>query len=176
MSNKHLLFSILVAASCILTGCDAFRSLAGRPTSDDIAQMRTVIAERQAAAERARLDSIERERIRVEDSLARVAALDTLDLMKHLLRTPSRVGGLATADTVARYCAVLGSFKDKTNAANYAAKIKDGGYEVRVIPFRNGFTAVGAVPSDDPAMFLSSLRRLQKEPFFPKDYWILVNE
>lgn len=175
MKNKYLLFSVLVVAVCLLTGCDMFRSLAGRPTSEDIAQMRVVLAEREAAAEQARLDSIARERQRVEDSLARIAALDTLEMMRRLVRTPDRFGGIISSDPLKQYYVVLGSFKDLTNATNYAAKVRQGGYDAEVIRFRNGFNAVGAGPSDEPAAFLTTLRRLQGESFFPKDFWILVN-
>ena len=69
MKSLHL--TILAAALlCSLTcGCDAFRSLAGRPTSKDILAK----AERMRAdeeAHRARIDSLRRVEKQLADSLA----------------------------------------------------------------------------------------------------------
>ncbi len=89
MKNKILVISAFLLVLLVCGGCDMFRSLAGRPTSSDIAAMRAVIEAREAA-ERARQDSLER--VAREEAAAaarRAAALATLASMKGYLRRPS---------------------------------------------------------------------------------------
>ena len=45
-----------------------------------------------------------------------------------------------------------------------------------LIPFRNGFTAVGCCPSDNLTEVYASLHKLREEEFCPADAWILNNE
>lgn len=176
MSNKYLLFSVLVAAALLLSGCDFFRSMVGYPTSADIEQMRGVIAEREAAAEQARQDSLAREAKAVADSLAREAALDSLMTMSAILRTRDKVSAILSPDSLKHYCAVLGSFKNPENAANFAAKITGTGHQAEILVFRNGLHSVAVCSSDSPAAFIDSLGVVRGEAFFPKDFWILINE
>ena len=68
-------FIILLAAMLSLTGCDFFRKLAGRPTSEDIEQKRIEIMRAQEAAHQARLDSIKLEHQKVVDSLVIVDSI-----------------------------------------------------------------------------------------------------
>ena len=167
MKNKILVISAFLLVLLVCGGCDMFRSLAGRPTSSDIAAMRAVIEAREAA-ERARQDSLER--------VAR-AALDTLASMKGYLRRPSSLGGLS-ADSVPSgvYSIVIGSYLDRANAVKFSEKLTEDGFPAEAVRFRNGFTAVCVCPTDDPAEIVSSLSRVRREKFCPKEVWILVNE
>ena len=49
MRNKILVFSAFVMTLALCTGCDFFRTLAGRPTSSDIEAMRVELRAREAA-------------------------------------------------------------------------------------------------------------------------------
>lgn len=176
MRNKYLVFSALIALSCMVCGCDAFRSLAGRPTSSDIEGMRVVLAEREAAEAR-RLDSLETLRLQAEDSLAALAQLDSLNREKGIVRNPSRLLGLSAGmELDCRYYIVLGSFKEVANAEKYRNTVLEAGYEAVVIRFRNGFNCVGVNPTDSPRVLLDAMDAVRQEPFCPKDIWILVNE
>ena len=177
MKNKILVFSAFLLVLLVCGGCDMFRSLAGRPTSSDIAAMRAVIEAREAA-ERARQDSLER--VAREEAAAaarRAAALDTLASMKGYLRRPSSLGGLS-ADSVPSgvYSIVIGSYLDRANAVKFSEKLTEDGFPAEAVRFRNGFTAVCVCPTDDPAEIVSSLSRVRREKFCPKEVWILVNE
>ena len=55
---KKLMLLVLMVSMTVVTGCDFFRKLAGRPTSEDIEQKRIEIMRAQEAAHQARLDSI----------------------------------------------------------------------------------------------------------------------
>ena len=50
---------LVMLGMSVLQGCDAFRRLAGRPTSDEIAAKQEVI-QREEAAHQARMDSLSR--------------------------------------------------------------------------------------------------------------------
>lgn len=176
MKNKILVLSTFLTAVLLCSGCDMFRSLAGRPTSSDIEAMRVELRRREAA-EAARRDSLERARRDAEEAARVAAALDTLQSMKGLLRSPSRFAGLASGSVPgARYSIVIGSYRDRANAVKYSEKLTADGFPAEAVSFRNGFTAVGVCPTDNPADLLASLRRVRGEKFCPKEVWILVNE
>lgn len=175
MKNRILIISLLLAAVCTLSGCDMFRSIAGRPTSEELDACRMELKAREAA-EQARLAALEMAQKHLRDSIAAdEAALDTLKGMGGLLRDPSRLGGFLSAPG-SRYYVVAGSFKDGGNAQRYMERILDAGYGAELIRFKSGLTSVGACPSDSPAAFIEQLGRIKDEEFFPKDFWILVNE
>ena len=176
MKNKILVISAFLIALLTACGCDMFRALAGRPTSSDMKAMRTALVAREAA-EAARKDSLERVRLEAEKAVRMAAALDTLESMKGLLRTPARFNGLASGiEPSAKYYIVVGSFRDRANAQKYSEKLTADGYPAEAVGFRNGFTAVGVCPTDDPSALLASLRSVRKEKFCPKEVWVLVNE
>jgi hypothetical protein len=176
MKNKILVISAFLLTVLVSGGCDMFRSLAGRPTSADIEAMRVELAAREAA-EAARLDSLERARIAAAEAARVAAALDTLEAMKGFLRTPARFGGLSKGtEPSSKYYIVIGSYLDRANALKYSEKLTGDGFPSEAVSFRNGFTAVGVCPTDNPADLLASLRRVRQEKFCPKEVWILLNE
>ena len=176
MKNKILVISAFLLVVLVSGGCDMFRSLAGRPTSADIESMRTALAAREAA-ESARRDSLERVRLEAEKAANIAAAVDTLESMKGLLRTPARFNGLAAgSEPGSKYYIVVGSFRDRANAVKYSETLTSDGFPAEAVGFRNGFTAVGVCPTDDPSVLLASLRSVRKEKFCPKEVWVLVNE
>lgn len=177
MMKKYVVFSVLAAVMVLVSGCDLFRTIVGRPTSSDLEEMRVELARRRTAEEQAAAERAALEIKRAADSVAVVAALDTLRGMGGVLRTPDKLGGLSDATVLdAKYYIVLGSFKDASNATRYAGRINDAGFPASVISFRTGFNSVGVCPSDNPAEFLKSLRKVTRQDFCTGDYWILVNE
>lgn len=177
MKNRHFVYSALIMCSLLVCGCDMFRSLAGRPTSSEIEEMRAILEAREAY-ETWRQDSLAKVKAHVEDSLAALAELDSLNMEKNFFRDPSRLLGLSSysAPLEKKYYVVLGSFREVTNAEKYRNTIEDAGFEAVVIRFRNGFNSVGVCPTDSPRDLLDSMEKLKGEPFCPNDFWILVNE
>jgi hypothetical protein len=176
MKNKFLVISLLLLTVLVAGGCDMFRALAGRPTSEDLDAMRAELVARKAA-EVARQDSLDRVRHEAEEAARIAAALDTLQSMKGLLRSPARFAGLASgSEPTAKYSIVIGSYRDRANAQKYSEKLSGEGYPAEAVSLRNGYTVVGVCPTDDPSELLASLRKVRKERFCPKEYWILVNE
>lgn len=176
-------FLLLSGAMIMLTGCDFFRMLAGRPTSEDIENKRVEIIKAKEAAQKARQDSIARVELEV-----RKAVQDSIDACtfiaenKITLYTVARLGGiqhdgLSGSATGSRYRVVLGSFREKSNADKLAASIYAAGdYQPHLISLRNGMIAVAACPSDKIQNVVSGFKSLKMHKECPSDAWILKVE
>ena len=163
---------LVLLGMSVLQGCDAFRRLAGRPTSDEIAAKHEMI-QREEAAHQARMDSLSRIEKAKADSLA------LLDKMKDAGEMFLSVTSLRRANTLKldkRYYIIVGAFSSSDNASWLASKITNAGSEVEKIPYGNGFTAVGVAGTDALAHLWDNLRKVRTDSFCPKDVWILVNE
>jgi hypothetical protein len=172
-------FLILMVAMMSLTGCDFFRSLAGRPTSEEIQAKRLEILRAQEVIEEARLDSLRRAKQAILDSIAALDSLATLDSIRQqggTILNPSKLGGLFATKLETRYYIIVGCFRQRTNAELLLNKASERGYSPALISFRNGMIAVGLCPVNTIADALASLRDVKEEPFCPTDVWILVNE
>ena len=170
--KKILVITALAATVCLLGGCDFFRQLAGRPTSRQIRAKQERI-EQEARRHQQRLDSLKLVQKQISDSLA---TLDSLRDAKESLITTRQLTGGGKYDIPYRYYVMIGSFSSADNATRQAARAQEAGYPATLIPFRNGFTAVGCCPSDNLTEVYASLRKLREEDFCPPDAWILNNE
>ena len=170
--KKILVITALAAIVCLLGGCDFFRQLAGRPTSRQIRAKQERI-EQEARRHQQRLDSLKLVQKQISDSLA---TLDSLRDAKESLITTRQLTGGGKYDIPYRNYVMIGSFSSPDNATRQAARAQEAGYPATLIPFRNGFTAVGCCPSNNLTEVYASLRKLREEPFCPADAWILNNE
>ena len=172
---------ILVALSVfVLTGCDFFRVLAGRPTSKDIEQLQisALLAEKaELVAENveleSRYDSLMKEFRCVTDSLN---ALDSISQYGGTVLNPTTLGGLFSTKLEARYYVIVGAFKYRTNAEILLEKVSQKGYKPALISFRNGKMAVGVCPANTITDAFAALKKVKREPFCPSDVWVLLNE
>ena len=116
---KRSVILSLAAAVLVLGGCDFVRTLAGRPTSEELAVKEYRIErERDVARYQARIDSLERVRVRLADSLAALDAhlLDSLSQVKGTILNPTKMGGLYTTKLQSRYYIVVGAFRTRSYA------------------------------------------------------------
>ncbi len=162
----------LALASLLLCGCDSFRRLAGRPTSADIAAKKELI-EAEEAAHQARLDSLRRLQKAEADSLTLV---DEIKASKIMVLKSSAVKGLRASGLDRHYYVIVGTFGSPDNARLQASKAEEKGYTAALIPYYNGFTAVGINGTDRLREAWETLGRVSGEPFCPKDAWMLINE
>lgn len=172
MSGKRLILILVCAAAVLCTGCDAFRRLAGRPTSDVIEARRAAVEAAREAQHKAHMDSLAKVEKQLADSLA---VMDSLKAMNGTMQGPKSMGGLESGALAHRYYLVLGSFMDEGNAAYQKARAEKAGYEVTMITFRNGYRAVGVCASDSIVESYENLKKVKMEKFCPADVWILVN-
>lgn len=143
----------LAAALMLLTGCDFFRSILGKPTSEDIERMRL------EAVENAR-------RQRMQDSLDRLKAIE----LEKALAAKEKAGVLD--ESAGRYHVILGSFKVEGNAEKMMDLLRKSGYTPRMIQFNNGFEAVSVAAFDDYREALKAMYEVMEFEFCPEDVWI----
>lgn len=164
---------LMVVAVSVLTGCDFFRSIAGRPTSEDIENKRIEIMRAEEAALQLRLDSLKLAQQVARDSLE---ALESIKQYGGSILNPSALGGLFATKLESRYYIIVGSFRSRSNAEALLVKASQKGYAPALISFRNGMIAVGLCPVNRLQDALESLKTVREETFCPSDVWILVNE
>lgn len=170
--KKVLAVGAIVLVVVMAAGCDMFRKMAGRPTSEDISVKKELIAAAENARQ-AREDSIRLAEQRVADSLA------VLDSMLHCgtpIKTTNQVSPAAKAKLSHRYYVIIGAFGNADNAQRLQQKVDEAGFESELIPYRNGITAVGLCPSDDLVSMYEPLKKLKLQPFCPSEAWILDKE
>lgn len=183
--KKSYIF-ILLALLLTVSGCDFFRKVAGRPTTEDIETKKVEIArvereKAEAVREQERLDSLRavRERARIaeeavlRDSLAAPVALKERGCIMYDL---SSLKGLASGELEHRYYVIVGSFRDGANADRFIKKIAaDSVMQPVKVHFRTGMIAVGVCPRNKIAEMPSVVDEVRTRSFCPKDAWILVN-
>ena len=164
--KRSVILSLAIAA-LVLSGCDFLRALAGRPTSEELAVKQSNIERaKDVARYQARIDSLERVRVRLADSLA---ALDA-----HLLDSLSQTKGTILNPT--NYYIVVGAFRTRSYAERKLTECNKAGYTATIISFRNGLLAVAICPSNSLNESLKVLREVRGNGICPQDGWILVNE
>ncbi|MBP5316284.1 MAG: hypothetical protein J6Y83_01110 [Bacteroidales bacterium] len=144
------LSAILLAVCMLFTGCDAVRSMLGKPTSKDLEQLRL---EQEAARAKAREDSIAALQAEVE----RIAAEQE-----------------AAANKVSsRYYVAMGGFKVPSNAVNYKAYLEKQGYDILAVRFKTGYDVLLTSGTDNYYEALRSMYKfMEYEKTCPYDIWI----
>jgi hypothetical protein len=175
---KRSLILALALTTLLAGSCDFVRRVAGRPTAAQVEEIRLERMRQEEARHQAILDSMERVRKHLADSIAAREAflLDSLSQAKGTVLNPSKMGGLFTTKLEAKYCIVVGAFRNRAYAERKLVKCNEAGYTATIISFRNGLLAVSVCPSDDLNEVVKTLRQLRGTGICPKDGWILVNE
>lgn len=171
--KKVLVIGAIAALMLLASGCDAFRKMAGRPTSEDIELKRDLVEAAQLAqqlAEKARQDSIEASRKHIADSLAASQAMIDSGLP---VKTTRQVSASVKAGMEHRYRIIIGAFANPDNAKRMQKQAEAVGVETELIPYTNGITAVGVGASDDLASLYEPYKHIKDQNFCPKGAWIM---
>lgn len=188
---KHGLQSILllVSLALLVSGCDFFRVLAGRPTSDELAALVIAKGEEKAAAEAAARKA---ETPAAPDTLAfadtAVSARNPAEAQASVAaQTPAAPAAQsATAPAPApekpapsrilslKYYIVVGTFSSDENARKLISKAEANGFPAAVFPFR-GMSGVAVCGTDSREEIKASLVKVRGSGIFPKESWIFVN-
>lgn len=178
---------ILVPVALAVTGCDFFRRLAGRPTSDQIAAM----AEAIRLEESARIaDSLKRalvdtgavetsEPAAVPAAVPGTAASPAASPVPAAPATPvaspattPQVSAPAPSDELKRFYIVMASFGNVANARKYAATLEAKGYPAAILK-RGGYQVVAVCGTDDEAAVNKSFDEIRRQDFCPQGVWII---
>lgn len=178
MKKTPVLIALLLLM-CLVSGCDFFRTLAGRPTARQIAERRDAIERSQArkaaladSLEHARLDSIERARCAVADSLHALDTLVHIGKYHHV----SSYRNIPASRLRARYGVVVGVYSSDANAARMLSRYNSEGFDGYVLHYRSSLMAVVVSPTDRIAEVLEAYRRIRRLPFSSKQTWVIVKE
>lgn len=175
--KQYFYICILSLVMMSVTGCDFFRKVAGRPTSDVIEAKRTEIQLRKEQARRdsiALADSIAAIRRAQKDSAEAYAFLSNEGVLTF---TPARLGGVSGSALQHKFYVVVGSFRQTANAEYMLKNISEvAESNPELIRFRNGMVAVAACPSDSIQEVVRGYKRVKTHPACPADAWILKNE
>lgn len=173
--KKTLILALMLVG--FVSSCDFVRTLAGRPTSAQLEKMRLERIEAEEARHQAVLDSLERVRVTMEEALAarEQELLDSLAQSHGTILSASKMGGLFTTKLDAKYCIVVGAFRNRTFAERKLTQCNEAGYTATIICFRNGLLAVSVCSSDNLEETIQKLHELRGTDVCPKDGWILMN-
>jgi len=192
--RKVLVFMALSALLFSVSSCDFFRALVGRPTSEWIAEKEARIKADEELknyvfdemeTDSSLVETFEAETMPVEAPASEVApVLEEASSAETTVaevpvvekapasKTPVNVKGMDQKLEYGYYI-VVGAFSNKENAQKLADQAKAKGYEYVLLAWNNGLTAVALCPTNDLAVAYSSLENLSREPFCPKDAWIM---
>ena len=192
MTRRFLILVALLSVTMVVTGCDFFRVLAGRPTSKEIeakraeilrsAQDDKVVAQDDKVVAQDDKDSVPQQN---QDSVQVVkpetAASERRDdgQRPHSAAAEQSEAIMDAAVPVRparekkRYYVIMGAFSSRENAEKYAERIKSFGYEPEFFGFTEGRTAVGVGGTDDPEEAKAFMRELKGQDFCPEGVWIL---
>ncbi|MCF0165789.1 MAG: hypothetical protein HUJ89_01210 [Bacteroidales bacterium] len=144
------LITAIVVSLLLFSGCDFFRSLVGKPTSQEIAAAKAA-AEAAAKAKQQR-DSLERVQAELDKAAAEAAAKQSVNIK--------------------RYNVIAGSFKIHDNAVYMTSRLRKAGFNPVVITLRSGFEAVSAAQFDTYAGVEEAIESLYEHEFCPNDVWV----
>lgn len=184
MRMKKTYILLLVAVMFTVSGCDFFRKIAGRPTSDVIEAKRMEM-----------LADIQKKEIReqeIRDSIAAVKkaeqdSVETLQWLKDngvMIIDASRFGGI-TADpyldweyaTESSYRVILGSFRSRANALRLISNAEEENsamdMALHTIDLKNGMIAVGCSPVDHIYNARLGIEEARRWGICPPGVWIL---
>lgn len=169
---------ILIPVALAATGCDFFRKLAGRPTSDQIAAM----AEAIRLEESARITDSLRKALAEpqEDSAATTPAPATPAAQAASTPTASSPVTAATTPAAApahagdlkRFYVVMASFGNSANANKYASILEAKGYPATILK-RGSYQVVAVCGTDDEAAIKQSFDEIRRQDFCPHGVWII---
>lgn len=171
--RRSVIAILMGVALFALTGCDFFRTLAGRPTSAEIETRQVELIAAQKAELQAKYDELQAEMKSLKDSLN---ALDSIRQLGGSVLNPTKLGSLFATKVEARYYVIVGAFKTRYYAEKLVEKAAHAGYAPALISFRNGNLAVGLCPANNITDAFEALKKVKKESFCPSDVWILLNE
>ncbi len=157
MKSLLRLSVILLSVTVMVTGCDFFRVLAGRPTSKEIEAKRVEILHRAVQQSQ---DSVKVDRSPVKPGVTEEAA------------EPVRPAG-TTSGEKKRFYVIMGAFSSRENAERYAERVRTFGYEPEFFGFTEGRTAVGIGGTDDAEQAKAFMKELKGQDFCPDGVWIL---
>lgn len=196
--RRNLIFIMLVLAST-LTSCDYMRKMTGRPTSEEVAQIkgeieRLELLRQEEATLRANIDSLYAVREALQDTISSVIAAqsDSVAATEQEVEVIEIVQPVQVAQTQKRpvvdnsryltpylenrYYVIIGVFQEYRNARALMEKAAKYGYSPVLVGCKDGLIGVGVCPVDEYEDAIRAQQILRREKFCPADIWIYTNK
>lgn len=180
MKRMAILPALCALALCV-TGCDFLRTVAGRPTSAQLADTSSPSTEDCSSCAACKAcegtgccpcsETLPQKP--EHEAAAEVHGAKSLYMLK--------IGKDSIKQTVSglpyTYYVLIGTFTRKSYADAQVHRAFDAGFEVVTIPFSEGKrTAVAVSPTNDLDYAISELNRVKKYAFCPADAYIMLAE
>lgn len=167
---------ILIPVALAATGCDFFRKLAGRPTSDQIAAMAEAIRLEESARiadslRKALAEPQEDSAATTPAPAAQAASTPTASSPVTAATTPAAAAP-APAGDLKRFYVVMASFGNSANANKYASILEAKGYPATILK-RGSYQVVAVCGTDDEAAIKQSFDEIRRQDFCPQGVWII---
>ena len=163
--KKSVIFAILLAGLFFCTGCDYIRASLGKPTSADLVK----ISDELKAREQYLRDSVAA--VRAAEARQAEAAGDSLAAPA---AAPVPAAPVPAADTqsLKRYYAVAGAFKNPEGAQKYVDKLQEKGLAVHLFDFKSGLKVVCLEGHDTLQEAQRDVATLKELKLSDSDPWI----
>lgn len=172
MKRTFAVLSLLVPLLCFQS-CDFFRRIAGCPTSDYIEAKaarleaeKNLLSQQQASEDTLVTGSLKTAESATSENVAPAG-------VPYCIKKSALLDSASKKAVGADFCIMVGSFGKYDNADRLASTVKNAGYPAVLVPLTNGLTAVGVSPTNSLDQASSTMAKLLKESFCPKDAWIL---
>ena len=170
----------IVLLVLVVTGCDFFRMVAGRPTSSELEARRVenTLRERAEREAQARAQAVRDSIAAAEKAVVDSTAAESFFRELRVMRIPSRsLRGLKTDDFPYRYCLVLAGFSQPGHGEKFSEQLKAAGYEPAILRYtRSSSTVVGICPTNRFGDLKEAYEKVRTEKFFSRDAWIFIKD
>ncbi len=169
--RKVLLPFILFPLVLSVSSCDFLRSLAGRPTSEQIKSAQTKASAEEVPQEDAVCkESMPQEEVPCESEYKMVKRHGRLNVPFAYTHTNSTLR--QTPEYT--YYVIVGTYRQKPTLGKMLSDAKAAGYDPVLLEYTNGLVSVGLLPCDELAKAIDAYATVKSEKFCPADACVLI--
>lgn len=169
--KKLTIYFVLALIFSTLTSCDFLRSVAGRPTSEQLAAKRQMIERREVEIR----DSIRREeqirKFEAEEAEGRQMLADAGFRTNNVFSFGAPLEALEH-----KYYVIIGVYRNSLTADEQVKSVSASGFFPSRIYFDGGIQAVVLCHSDRLKEIATTLNEARAGKVCPKDSWVYINE
>ncbi len=183
--RKVLLPLMFCAAVLSVSSCDFLRSLAGRPTSEQLKSASQssevtapVVEEDTLAVEIAQDQTQEQEQVQEQPSATQQSVEEYEMVRRHgRLNVPfayTHTNSSLKSTPEHTYYILVGTYRQKPTLNKMVSDAKKAGYEPCLLEYSNGLVSVGLLPCDRIEQAIDAYATVKNEKFCPGDACVLI--
>jgi len=169
--RRILLPFVLCSLVFSVSSCDFLRSLAGRPTSEQIKSAQTKSSPEELLQEDiVRQEPLTREEKSCDSEYKMVKRHGRLNVPFAYTHTNSTLK--QTPEYT--YYVIVGTYRKKPTLGKMLSDAKAAGYEPVLLEYTNGLVSVGLLPCNELAQAIDAYATVKSEKFCPADACVLI--